>query len=260
MSRSLALFAILVFVGLLVAPAAAQDGKVTVMNLKVIGKIVSLSADSIGVETDNGQKWSVLLKNQFGEVAKVTVRRPVSDAELKAGVYVSFMAELDIRGNIQAPIDKLAIFTPGEVKTPGLFEDAEDTSDEGGRRITRYLVNAMITSRNGKQLTLAVPGKVLRGTLADSVAMKAEFEDLKMAKPGHQIVVDGFYQANGPQIPKGSMVPRKIQVLIDGAKADEEEVARAGSNKPAQPAPNQPSNGPARPKPGDGVGEIVEIN
>ena len=107
---------------------------------------------------------------------------------------VRFDGEIDKKGNLQAEIKELEIFTPQGKNALGLFSDKSAAARPVGKPAPGpYEIRAKVTSLKDHEITLAAGSKKVFGSVADDVAVKVSSEDFGYVHEGDGVKVTGWY-------------------------------------------------------------------
>lgn len=149
---------------------------------------------------------------------------------LKAGLLVSFTADVDDKGVVDQPVKELQIVSPSETTTPGLFREDRDNKES-----TRFYVRATIRTNKEGVLTMSAGGKQVQATLASDAKIKVESTDPKIAQEGDEIKLTGRmveeFRSEGNQIKPGKIFGEKIDIVL-AQPLDKD----AGKKRPSKPA------------------------
>lgn len=153
------------------------------VNLK--GHITALRPGMIGWTEDGETPMFVKLTDK----TQVVVLGTAEPNFLRPGMFVRFSAaEITNRGMIEAPVDKLTIFSPRDGYSIGVFSDSDDPTDESGPVLVAGQLRGL---RNGKFILL-VGNQQVRGELSEDVEIKVEVSDYGLAYSGDEITVTGL--------------------------------------------------------------------
>lgn len=157
-----------------------------------------------------------LLKIDYGGVPWVIQVQPkteihvlgTADASfLQPGMFVSFQAELDKKGNATSPVSELQIITPRDQFSLGIIPQSEESTfeaEESGEtkkgpppQTGTYKVGGRIVSlRNGK-MQVNANGQQVKADLAESPTITVDVATPSVASLGDKITLKGNYVQEG---------------------------------------------------------------
>jgi hypothetical protein len=146
-------------------------------------------------------------------VSKIGIEGTARPDFLKPGMLVSFTADVDKKGAVDEPITELAIISPSETNTPGIFPEDRENKDS-----TRFFVRGTVRSYKEGKLNVNAGGKQISGELPDEANIKLESSDLNLARQGDEVTVEGRlvseYNGEGNNIKPGVVFGEKIDIKL----------------------------------------------
>lgn len=173
------------------------------------GTIKGASPGGLEVHASGGDRYLVQIEPQARMIEYLATAEP---NWLAPGMLVRFTATVDRRGKIQEPIGQLEVITlregvqigvvtdmgDGGVGEEGaaLFQDAKPEKKEKKKAPpkdsgTWTFVGRLTEAKNGR-VSIAIPGKVLKGELAEGAKISVDYGNLSLVKPGDQITFQGW--------------------------------------------------------------------
>ena len=175
------------------------------------GTIKGAAAGGLEVHASGGDRYLVQIEPQARAIEYLATAEP---SWLMPGLLVRFTASVDRRGKILEPIGQLEAITLREGDQLGIVSDMGDgggLGDEGAALFqeakpekkerkkapppkdsgTWTFVGRLTEVKNGR-VSIAVPGKVLKGELAENVKISVDYGNLSLVKPGDQITFQGW--------------------------------------------------------------------
>lgn len=121
------------------------------------------------------------------QVTAVTVEGTGSAEMLVPGRFVSFVGDMDARGNVTTDVEEMTLFVPTQQMRPGRFSQGDDpTSTEGP-----FLVRGQIRSLKRGKMTVDVLGNAVKLELKEAPEVKLSIDDYSLAQQGDAITVRG---------------------------------------------------------------------
>jgi hypothetical protein len=159
--------------------------------LKATGTIDAvISEQEVRIKVSDSEIWMVEVKPD----SKVEVTGTAEPAYLRSGLHVRFEGEMDKKGNLQADIDELEIFTPQGKNGLGLFTDSSPTAKPIAKAAPgKYQIRAKVVSLKDHEITLVAGSKKLFGKVAEDCTVKVASEDFMYVQEGDAVKIDGWY-------------------------------------------------------------------
>ncbi|HEX4145594.1 MAG TPA: hypothetical protein VHY91_18960 [Pirellulales bacterium] len=177
---------------LLLSRAVAQDAPPQGTEaLKASGTIEEMTSEQeLRLKVSDSEIWLVEIKPE----TKVEVTGTAESAFLRPGLHVRFDGEIDKKGNLQADIGELEIFTPQGKNGLGLFADNSPTAKPIAKAAPgKYQIRAKVVSLKDHDITLAAGSKKLFGKVAEELTVKVASEDFTYVRDGDTVTIDGWY-------------------------------------------------------------------
>jgi hypothetical protein len=109
-------------------------------------------------------------------------------------LHIRFDGEMDKKGNLQADITEVELFTPQGKNGLGLFADKSPTAKPIAKAPPgKYDIRAKIVSLKDHEITLAAGSKKLFGKVAEDVAVNINSDDLGYVRDGDTVKLTGWY-------------------------------------------------------------------
>ncbi|HTU24176.1 MAG TPA: hypothetical protein VMF30_02190 [Pirellulales bacterium] len=232
-------FACIIVVGLLASPSAAQDQNgpppgTEALNAK--GTIDSIQSDQLlKIKITETESWLIKVEDH----TKIDVTGTAEPGFLHNGLHVRFDGEIDKKGNLQAEISELEIFTPEGKNAMGLFADKGPTAKPVGKAGPgKYEIRAKIVSLKDHDVTLAAGSKKLFGKVAENVAVKVTASDFNYVQDGDAVTVAGYYYpANKAAAEKpGQAAADELTIALAKPLVATKKAAKATKAKPTKSA------------------------
>jgi hypothetical protein len=134
---------------------------------------------------------------------RVSVVGQAEQDYLRPGMTVEFETEIDKKGLLAKPIEEVEIITSQGKPRLGLFSTEDDADAARPVRTVAagaYRIRAKLASFKGSELTVAVGGKRLTGTLSEKASIKFASTDPGMAEIGDAVKVKAWYYDNGKPV------------------------------------------------------------
>jgi hypothetical protein len=201
------------------------------------GTIKGATPGGLEVHASGGDRYLVQIEPQARAIEYLATAEP---SWLVPGMLVRFTATVDRRGKIQEPIDQLEVITLREGIQLGVVSDMGDgggLGDEGAGLFqeakpekkekkkapppkdsgTWTFVGRLTETKNGR-VAIAVPGKVLKGELAENAKISVDYGNLSLVKPGDQITFQGWSPIGRKQYVMANTVTVTSPEKLVGAK------------------------------------------
>jgi urease beta subunit len=208
------------------------------------GTINAIQGDVFHVIGEEKKQWLVKMPT---EPVAIQLQGKTSGEFVQPGMVVRFIADLDSRGKVQQPVQKLDVITIRPPKTgeppdfPGVMPLGEDVGGAldkvaprpalAARATTCRIVGQVVKLRKG-EMTVNAGGKTVRAELAETAEVTVDIGDFRFAHVGDEIEMDGFCY---PPLTSNVYANR---VTI-----------RAGKALTAEPAEKPKPTVPAKPRP-----------
>jgi hypothetical protein len=207
--------AVLLFTGQAAAQSAGDEyqqdmwskprGKVE--NVQAKGKIRGIQGDVLQVANEETkQQWLVKMPR---EPAGIRVSGTARPTYLQPGMMVRFSGQFDAKGNSQAPIEKLEVFTPKPVKEGmlpdpqqfGIFPEAafggqvlEGVPAAGPPKsdVASFVVSGQLRGFRKGELLVAAGASLVRAPLAEQAEISVDVPDYRWVRPGDEVEVHGW--------------------------------------------------------------------
>jgi len=157
--------------------------------LKASGTIEEVSDQMLRIKVSDSEIWLVEVKPE----TKIEVTGTAEPGFLRSGLHVRFEGEIDKKGNLQADIDELEIFTPQGKNGLGLFSDSSLTAKPIAKAPPgKYQIRAKVVSLKEHEITLAAGSKKLFGKIGAEATVKIASEDFGYVQEGDAVKIDGW--------------------------------------------------------------------
>jgi hypothetical protein len=201
------------------------------------GTIKGAAGGGLEVHASGGDRYLVQIEPQARAIEYLATAEP---SWLMPGMLVRLTATVDRRGKIQEPIGQMEVITLREGvqlgvasdmgdggglgdEGAGLFQDAKPEKKEKKKAAppkdsgTWTFVGRLTEAKNGR-VSIAVPGKVLKGELADNAKISVDYGNLSLVKPGDQITFQGWSPVGRKQFVMANSVTVTSPEKLVGAK------------------------------------------
>ena len=224
------------------------------------GTIKGAAMGGLEVHASGGDRYLVQIEPQARMVEYLATAEP---SWLAPGMLVRFTATVDRRGKILEPIGQLEAITLRDGVQLGVVSDMGDgggIGEEGAALFqeakpekkekkkvpppkdsgTWTFVGRLTEAKNGR-VSIAVPGKLLKGELSENVKISVDYGNLSLVKPGDQITFQGWSPIGRKQFVMASSVTVTSPEKLVGAtkkkpKPDSDgEADKAGEKGEAKP-------------------------
>ncbi len=219
---ALARLASLLTVCLLLSPAGAQNTgrwqpprNVNLNDLRDItvdGTLEGVQSGIFQMKATAGHPYLIAMRPGYSKLGITGMAKP---DYLKPGMFVSFSADLpkEKKGEVDEPLTDLAIISPSETNTPGLFNEDRDNKES-----TKYFVRGTVRSYKDGKLTVAAGGKQVIAPVPSDMDIKLESNDLALLRQGDTIKVAGKqyqqYSSQGNTIQPGQVIGQQIDITL----------------------------------------------
>ncbi len=175
------------------------------------GKIRAVQGEVVQVANEESkQQWLVKMPKEPAGIRVLGTARPTY---LQPGMMVRFSGQFDSKGNPQAPIEKLEVFTPKPVKEGMLpdsqqfgvfpetafggqvFQDAKPAA-QPKNEIASFVVSGQLQGFRDGQILVAAGPALVRAALSDKVEISVDVPDCRWVRPGDEIEVNGWSYPN----------------------------------------------------------------
>lgn len=210
------------------------------------GTIEGIAPGRIQMLSSTNQRWMVVTSPQ----TRIELSGTATADFLAAGMYVRFTAEIDKQGNVKDKVSQLTIFSPSRQSPPGIQPagaageagaggeqeklGAAPGRAEGGKRHAKpgggvqagaYAVAGQIAGVQNGVFSVAAPGATLTIEVAEDAKIDLQVADLRFARQGDKISVQG------KMVPGKPGLVQALYVKIEAAAPFSD--PRAKSGKPA---------------------------
>jgi len=171
------------------------------------GKIHAIQGDVLQVANEElRQQWLVKMPR---DLAGIRVSGTARSTYLRPGMMVRFSGQFDAKGNSQAPIEKLEVFTPKTVKEGmlpdqqqfGIFPEAvfggkmlEDATAgaQPKTEVASFVVSGQLRGFRKGELFVAAGTTLVRAPLAEKAEISVDVPDYRWVRVGDEIEVHGW--------------------------------------------------------------------
>lgn len=217
----LTLVATVLFIGFATEGRAQQGGRWApprntdlrqLRDVTIDGSLEGVQGNLLQVKITLGHPYLVALQPNFSKLGISGTAKP---DYLKPGMFVSFTADLpkDKKVELEQPLTDLAIISPSETNTPGLFNEDRDNKDS-----TKFFVRGTVRSFKEGKLTVSAGGKQITADVPADAMIKVESIDLSIVRQGDGIKVTGKeyqqYRSQGNQIMPGKVIGQQVDITL----------------------------------------------
>ncbi len=157
------------------------------------------------VEAEDGKQW-VVSPPARGE--SVEVKAPATLQFLKRGMTVHFTAEFNAQGKAVSEVGRITVFTPTQDKRPGvypmggggaspalkaIFNDGDRPVQPVQPQSKTFAVAGAIRSLTPMAIVVAAGSTAVTAPLGQTTSVAVEVKDLRYARPGDKIRINGWY-------------------------------------------------------------------
>jgi hypothetical protein len=208
-------------VGLAVAPSSfaqrpgAGNGAER-ENVRIEGELEDLGAGLLKVKDAAGESYLVKIE---ADAKNVFLSGKAEAGFLSRGMLVRFTAVLNKKGEVVEPLREITVFTPREGEQPGVAAEQSfgggaasgifsDPADEPAKpkkpsanETKSYRVVGVLAGQKNGKLQIAAGAVALKASLADDARISVDVADLRLAKKGDKVSIDGWrYPAQKQQV------------------------------------------------------------
>jgi hypothetical protein len=189
-------------------PPSLQELK----DVTVDGTVEGVQGPVLQMKASAGHPYLIALQPGYSKLGITGMAKPDF---LKPGMLVSFTADVpdERRVELEEPLTDLAIITPSETNTVGLFNEDRDNKES-----TKFFVRGKVTSYRDGKLTVAAGGKQIVAPLPADAEIKLDSTDLSIVRQGDAIKVLGKqvqqYKSEGNNIQPGQVVGQMVDIKL----------------------------------------------
>ena len=178
-----------------------------VENVQAKGKIRAIQGEVMQVANEEAkQQWLVKMPREPAGIHVCGTARPTY---LQPGLMVRFSGQFDSKGNPQAPIEKLEVFTPkpvkeGQLPDPqqfGVFPEAafggqlfQDAPAAGQPKseIGSFVVSGQLQGFRKGEIFVAAGPVLVRAALSEKAEISVDVPDYRWVRVGDEIEANGW--------------------------------------------------------------------
>lgn len=169
------------------------------------GTVEAFAPGKILILTNTNQKWLFTLSRN----TELHVTGSAEFDYLRPRLFIEFEADLDRRGRSPNPVGELSLFTPSQVKFPGVFPAGMGGPDAAAampapapkkpdpNATTRYKILGQITAIKNRSLTVNAARGIVRIDVAEDAKIGVDVADLSVVQKGDKINVVGTSRQEG---------------------------------------------------------------
>lgn len=202
-------------------PAAAQNRRPPGNNpqqqrepARGAGTIKGPAGAGMEVQTDGGDRYLVQVEQQSQQIEYLG---SAEHSWLHPGLIVRFTAIVDKRGKIQEPISQIDAITMRDGYVLGVVIDNPTNNNDGAGlfqdpkpekpakkptvpdNVPATIIGRLTEFKNGK-FQVQIPGKMIKGELAEGAKISIDYGNLSLVKPGDKIDFQGWSPAGMKQL------------------------------------------------------------
>jgi hypothetical protein len=155
------------------------------------GKVEAVQADVIKFRDSKNEVWLLKINQQ----TQITVKGQAEAGYLRPGMSLQFTGQIDKKGVLKDPVDKIEIFTPQGKMSHGLFAP----TDEQGLKPVRnpgagtFLIKGKLATYRDGDLLVVAGNRKITGSTSDDLEVTLTSEDPTLAQADDEVTVKAWY-------------------------------------------------------------------
>jgi hypothetical protein len=155
------------------------------------GKLEAVQTDVLKFRDSKNDVWLLKINQQ----TQVTVKGEAEVGCLRPGLSVQFNGQIDKKGVLKEPVDKIEIFTPQGKMSHGLFAptDLEGSKPMRNPGAGTFLIKGKLATYRDGDLLVVAGNRKITGSTADDVVVTLTSDDPSLAQADDELKVKGWY-------------------------------------------------------------------